>query len=287
MAIASLFDSTACRLGEGALWHPDRGELFWVDILDGLVFARGEGASRRWRCRGAVSALGIVDERTLLVAHERSLLTLDLDDGTQTPLVALEADDPRTRSNDGRADPWGGFWIGTMGRAAEPGLGAIYRFHCGMLHRLVPEITIPNAIAFSPDRHWMSFADSARGTIWRQPLDAQGWPRGEPAAFAVWPEGSGVPDGAVFDAEGCLWVAVWGGSAVVRLSPEGEEIDRVSLPASQVTCPAFGGPDLTTLFATTAADGLSGQALERELGAGCVFTLPTAVSGLPEPRVIL
>jgi sugar lactone lactonase YvrE len=287
MATASLFDSTPCRLGEGALWHPDRGDLLWVDILDGLVFARGAGTTRRWRCRGAVSALGIVDNRTVLVAHERSLLTLDLETGTETPLIALEADEPRTRSNDGRADPWGGFWIGTMGRSAEPGLGAIYRFHGGTLHRLVSPVTIPNAIAFSPDRRWMTFADSARGTIWRQPLDGEGWPKGEPVVFARWDKASGVPDGAVFDTEGCLWVALWGGSAVLRLSPEGHEIDRVALPTSQVTCPAFGGPDMTTLFATTAADGLSGRALEKETGAGCVFALPVAVPGVAEARVVL
>ncbi|AFK55653.1 Smp-30/Cgr1 family protein (plasmid) [Tistrella mobilis KA081020-065] len=280
---ARIYDARICRLGEGPLWHPRRGQLFWFDILDRRLLSRspaGDGLS--WLFPDMVSAAGWVDDDRLLIASERALFVFDLQTSTRTDLAALEADNPLTRSNDGRADPWGGFWIGTMAKTGAPGHGSIYRWYRGRLARLRGGIGIPNAICFAPDRSVACYADTREGIIWRQPLDAEGWPRGAPEVFLdLRPDGI-HPDGAVIDAEGCLWNARWGTGQVVRYSPAGDVIATITLPVAQTTCPAFGGPDFRSLYVTSAADG------DPSPDAGLTWlAAETAVPGLPEPRVIL
>jgi len=280
MSLASPVSSTACALGEGPLWHPERGQLFWFDIDAHRLYTREDGIERHWQFDLPVSAAGWIDRDTLLVASAKALLRFDLRDGSQTQLVALEADDPRTRSNDGRADPWGGFWIGTMGRTAEPGLGAIYRFYRGELRKLASSITISNAICFAPDRQAAYYCDTADGRILRQPLDGNGWPCGAPSVFVDARGAAWGPDGAVVDAQGCLWNAQWGASRVARYGEDGTLLSAWPLPVPHVTCPAFGGPGLSTLFVTTAADGTANP------GSGVTYALETGIAGQLEHRVI-
>lgn len=271
-------DARTCRLGEGALWHPGRATLYWFDILAKRLLTQG---AESWRFEEHVSAAGWIDATRLLVASETALLTLDLDSGAREEVCPLEADRPDTRSNDGRADPWGGFWIGTMGKAAEPDAGAIYRYYRGALRRLFAPITISNAIAFSPDRRWAYFTDTATRVIQRVALgDADGWPIGAPEVFA---HAEGSPDGAVCDAAGNLWNAEWGSGRVTVYSPQGAVMRRVPLPAKHVTCPSFGGADLGTLFVTSARVGLGAA----DAAQGQTFAIPGMGPGLPEPRVIL
>ncbi|WP_449221380.1 SMP-30/gluconolactonase/LRE family protein [Tistrella mobilis] len=280
---ARIYDTRICRLGEGPLWHPRRGQLFWFDILGGRLLSRSPaGEDLSWLFPEMVSAAGWVDDDHLLIASERALFVFDLETGNRTDLAALEADDPLTRSNDGRADPWGGFWIGTMAKTGAPGHGAIYRWYGGRLERLRGGMGIPNAICFAPDRSAAWYADTSDAVIWRQPLDAAGWPEGAPQVFVdLRPEGI-HPDGAVVDAEGCLWNARWGAGQVVRYSPEGKVIDSIALPVAQTTCPAFGGTDLKSLYVTSAADG------DTSPDAGLTWLVADmAVTGLPEPRVVL
>ena len=116
---ATVYDDRPCELGEGPLWHPLRRELFWFDILGKRMLARKGDATREWRFDRHASAAGWVDETTLLIATETDLSRFDIATGRLEPIAPLEADMPATRSNDGRADPFGGFWIGTMGKRAE------------------------------------------------------------------------------------------------------------------------------------------------------------------------
>ena len=141
MAELEIWDDTPCILGEGPLWHPLRGQLFWFDIVKHRLYTRENGKHRSWAFEEHVSAAGWVDETRLLIASETRLFTFDVDSGLRRDVHALEADNRVTRSNDGRADPWGGFWIGTMGKKAEPGAGAIYRYFKGELRTLYPGIT--------------------------------------------------------------------------------------------------------------------------------------------------
>ncbi len=158
---AQIFDHTPCKLGEGPLWHPLRNELFWFDIIGKTLFCRGNDATKSWKFSEHVSVAGWIDENTLLVASETALLRFEIESGKSEIVHLLEADNPITRSNDGRADPWGGFWIGTMGKNAEREAGAIYRFFHGELRVLYPRITISNAICFAPGGRFAYFADTA------------------------------------------------------------------------------------------------------------------------------
>jgi sugar lactone lactonase YvrE len=193
----------------------------------------------------------------------------------------LDAENPVTRSNDGRADPYGGFWIGTMGKKAEPGAGAIYRYYRGEVRRLYANISISNGICFSPDGTTAYFTDTPTRKIMQVNMDSDGWPEGEPDVFVDMNEEGLNPDGAVVDASGRLWNAQWGANRVACYGPDGRFLSEVRFSARQVTCPAFGGDRMRTLFATSAAQGLNGSV------EGQTYFERVAIPGQAEHQVIL
>ncbi|MEM9576623.1 MAG: SMP-30/gluconolactonase/LRE family protein [Pseudomonadota bacterium] len=282
-----VFDDRACTLGEGPLWHPLRKQLFWFDIMERKLMTRDATGPQEWSFDDYVSAAGWVDEHSLLIASASALWRFDLSNGTRTRICPLEAENPTTRSNDGRADPWGGFWIGTMGLNAETGAGAIYRYYQGTLRKLFAEITISNAICFAPDRSTAYFTDTARGQVMKVALDREGWPTGEPAVFVDLRSDGLNPDGALVDAEGNLWIAQWGTSQVAGYSPEGAFIDAIPLPARHVTCPAFGGADFGSMFVTSAKQGLPEDIIAGSPQQGMTFVIGGVTRGVAEPRVLL
>ena len=277
------YDERICALGEGPLWHPEREQLFWCDILGKRLLSVDGTHQQHWQFDEHVSAAGWVDDNTLLVAAETALYRFDIATGQKDVVVPLEADNPHTRSNDGRADSRGGFWIGTMDLGGEPAAGAIYRYYRGELRLLYSAVSIPNAICFSTDGQFAFFTDTARRQVMRQPLDSAGWPVGLPLPhidFNTWCQN---PDGAVVDEEGFLWVALWGSYLVARFTPQGKLDQEVSVPVVQPSCPAFGGKDLRTLFVTSATQDLAGAS---EWDGKTLQTL-VAVAGQREHRVIL
>ena len=282
--MAEVFDPRPSFLGEGPLWHPLRRELFWFDIIGKRMLSRKGDATREWTFDEHVSAAGWVDAETLLIASETGLWRFDIGSGGRTKLVDLEADRPDTRSNDGRADPWGGFWIGTMGKKAEAEAGSIYRFYRGELRKVAEKISISNAICFAPDRTCAYFADTLRQTVWRQPLDAEGWPQGEGAVFLDLRDQGLWPDGAVVDAEGGFWNAQWGAGRVARYLTDGTFDRALTLPAPHVSCPAFAAG---RLLVTTAREGLDEAALAAAPLSGQVFDLGPVAGARDEPPVVL
>ncbi len=284
----SIYDETPCTLGEGALWHPERQQLFWFDIIGKRLLTREGGVTRDWTFDEHVSAAGWIGRDQLLVASETALSVLDLVSGRREMVHPLEAKNPATRSNDGRADPWGGFWIGTMGKRGEADAGAIYRMYRGEVRWLHSPITIPNAICFSQDRQYAYFADTPRRTIWRQRLrETDGWPVDDPEVFVDGTSERLLPDGAVVDTEGQLWNAQWGAGRVVCYDREGLPVKTIAFPVPNTTCPAFGGPDLGTLYVTSARQGMSAEAKAAHPASGKTFTTATDAHGQAEPKVIL
>ncbi len=282
MTEAQTFSDTACALGEGPLWHPEREQLFWFDILGKRLLTRTQAGEHHWQFDECVSAAGWADRDILLIASETGLYRFEIETGHRDLVIALEAENPVTRSNDGRADPWGGFWIGTMGYDSEPKAGAIYRWYRGELRKLVDAVTISNAICFAPDKSCAYFTDTADGRILRQPLQAaNGWPDGEAQVFLDFRNDRFCPDGAVVDADGCLWSAQWGAGRVARYDPDGRFLSAVTVPTPQTSCPAFGGADLTTLYITTAAVGVD------QPPAGQTFEYASGIVGQREHRIIL
>ena len=272
-----IYDARQCTLGEGPLWHPLRNDLFWFDILQNKLLTKRQ----EWTFDMAVSAAGWVDHDTLLLASARGLHRFAITTGGLDLICPLEADNPKTRSNDGRADPQGGFWIGTMGYQAEPQAGAIYRYYRDALRLLYPNITIANAICFAPDGKTAYFTDTPNRIIHKVALDKDGWPARPPEPHIDLRAEDHAPDGAVVDAAGNLWNAQWGSARIAAYDPNGQFLTSIDLPARQATCPAFGGDNLHSLFCTSAADGLDGP------DDGKTFSINSDYIGQTEHRVIL
>ncbi len=279
--------TTPCLLGEGAMWHPGLGRLFWVDVLSRRLHWHEDGRTGTHQFDEMISAAAWIDEGSLLVATEAGLVLHDLGSGRSETLAPLEADRPETRSNDGRADPWGGFWIGTMGKQAEKGAGAIYRYFRGEVRLLFPGLSIPNAICFAPGGEIAYFADTPRQTVWRQGLGPDGWPAGEPEVWLRLEEDGLFPDGAVVDTEGRFWCAEWGAGRVACHAPDGSFLRAVEGIAAHASCPAFGGAEMTTLYCTTARQGISEARLAAEPDHGRTFAATGVAQGQAEHRVIL
>ena len=277
-------DTRQCSLGEGAFWHPTRKQFFWFDILEKKLLTVDNGNPLEWQFDEHVSAAGWIHENCLLIASETKLFSFNLDTSNVGDVCELEASIDDNRSNDGRADPWGGFWISTMGKGAEQNAGSIYRYYNGELRQLHDGITIPNSICFSPDETCAYFSDTSRKIIFKQILtNEDGWPAGEAEVFANF-SGEGLnPDGAVVDKNGNIWCAFWGASQIICLSSDGRIVRRVKVPARQPSCIAFGGDDFKTLYITSARQGL----ISKSEMDGQTFRVKSDLMGLPEPRVIL
>ncbi|SHE52811.1 Sugar lactone lactonase YvrE [Modicisalibacter ilicicola DSM 19980] len=278
-----------CELGEGPQWHAAAGRLYWCDILEGrlhwLVPASGEtGHADFGHC---ISLAVPLAHGGVLVVGESALERFDPASGQREHLLDFEADDPVTRSNDGRVDRHGSLWLSSMGKAAEQGAGSLYRLHRGELVKLRGNLTIPNAICFSAGGEYAHFADTALGVVYRWALDGEGWPQGEPVAWADFSTRSGNPDGAVIDREGAMWLALWGAGKVLRLDGEANITDEIVLPTAQPSCPAFGGEHLDRLYVTTAREGMDADQRAREPTAGDLFIAELDVPGLAEPPLRL
>ena len=286
--MSEVFDTTPCQLGEGPLWHPARGQFFWFDITNGRLLTQETGKTRIVQFDEMVSAAGWVDDTSLLIASETRFFHFDLETERREDVEGLEADNPVTRSNDGRADPWGGFWIGTMGKNAEAGAGSIYRYYDGRVTQLFENIRVSNAICFSPDRKYAYYTDTPTEQVMRQALEPdRGWPDGEPEVWLAPGTDGFHPDGAVVDAAGNFWNAQWGAARVDVFGPDASFLKSVSFNAAHTSCPAFGGADLSTLFCTSARQGLSADELENGMQHGMTFAQPEAGKGQAEHRVKL
>lgn len=277
------FDDRSCHLGEGALWHPLRKQFFWFDILERKLMSRDGSGAQEWALPQLSSAAGWVDADRLLIASEIGLAVLDLTSGAQTPLAAIEDHIPATRSNDGRADRQGGFWIGTMGKAAEPRAGTIWRWYRGELRPLIEGITTPNAICFAADGRTAFYADTPTGMVWAQPLDGDGWPDGDRQLYLDLSPMGLSPDGAVIDSTGAFCVACWGDGAVLRFDASGAVLDRLAVGGRNSSCPAFGGADMRDLLVTTAREGIE----DPDPAQGQTWLVRAPAPGLPEPQVLL
>jgi sugar lactone lactonase YvrE len=288
--MSAVFDHRRCELGEGPIWHPIREQLFWFDIKGRRLLTVSADGPEEWAFPEMVSAAGVISRDELLIASETALLRFNLVTGARETVTPLEAGDPSTRSNDGRADPQGGFWIGTMGTVEGAGTGpkgSIWRFHKGELRRLFAPIAISNAICFAPDGRTAHFADTVTGRVMRVALDADGWPVGQPSVYLDLTAEGLNPDGAVVDRDGLLWLAEWGSSRVSAYAPDGARVRSVGFNAPHTSCPAFGGDGGTTLFCTSALHLMDDAARAAHPNAGKTFMAPGIARGQSEHLVIL
>jgi sugar lactone lactonase len=285
----SILCDERCHLGEGPTYDAATDTAWWVDILNGRLFEAhlGSGQAHIHELGRMASALARIDAGRQLIAAEDGLYIRSVADGSLVLYRPLEADSPGTRSNDARVHASGTFWIGTMGRRAEAGAGAIYALYRGDVLRLFAGITIPNAICFSPDGVLGYFADTATNVLYRVLLNPlNGLPRGAPEVL-LRHRGVGGLDGAVVDGDGLIWNARWGGGCVDVYSPQGVHLRCLHVPARQASCPAFVGPDLSRLLVTSAWQDMDEAARAADPEHGRTFVIEAAARGRAEPDVKL
>lgn len=268
--------------GEVPIWDARRGTLWWTDIQGQRLLAH-EPATGRNETYNLPSMAGLIALRkdgSLLLGLEDGLYPFEPAGGLGSRLVAVEDDNPNTRINDGKVDPVGRLWFGTMNKTGPGGpVGAIYRLDPdGKLDVVRRDVTVPNAFAFSPDGGTLYFSDSITGTIEAFPYDVQTGRIGAGRPFVSY-SGEGRCDGACIDAEGALWVAVVGGGRVERYLADGSLDMVVALPVSRPTMPMLGGHDGRTLYITSQRRFLSAQRLSEEPFAGDLLAVRVDVSG--------
>ncbi len=264
-------------IGEGPVWDEHGGRLFWVDITAGIVhrWSPREGDDRVLEVGQPVGslALGVQGGMVLAVRDGFALIPAGVD--RVSAVVDVEREATSSRMNDGRCDVAGRFWAGTMDRDHRPRAGAVYRLEPieGTLSatRVIAGVTISNGIDWSPRSDLMYFVDSQTQRIDTFDFDAVSGELGDRRVFVEIPPVDGLPDGIAVDTDGYVWVALFGAGAVRRYSPGGC-IDRdIRLPVTLVTSVAFGGPDLSDLYITTARHRLTPQEHARQTHAGSVF----------------
>jgi sugar lactone lactonase YvrE len=286
---AEVCTTDAFYLGENCRWDEVRGELYWVDLDAGRFYrAKANGTKveviRTYEVDGCLCAVAPTQDRSegWIVAVNQSIALLD-ESGHLRELARPEAhNETKVRMNDGAADPWGRFWIGSMAFDAEAGRGSLYRFDESTgVSKVLGDLTIANGLGWSPDLRTMYFVDSVPGTIHAFDVDDTGEISNKRLFAEFDAPHEGAPDGLCVDAEGGVWVAVWGGYEVRRYAPTGELTTRVRVPTAQPACCAIGGANGTTLYITTAREDMSDELLAREPDAGRLFCAEVNVRGLP------
>jgi sugar lactone lactonase YvrE len=267
--------------GEGPVWHPSFAGVRWVDMLAGdILELRGPDAVTRTHVGTVAAAFRPRKGGGVVLADERGFVLLAADLTVERRLPPLW-DDPNVRMNEGGADPAGNFWCGSMAYDQTPGAGAVYRLTPDLdAEKVIDDVTVSNGFGFSPDGTRAYYVDTPTRRI--DVFDFTDGTLMNRRTAAEVAEGPGNPDGLTVDAEGCVWVALYGGAAVHRYSPDGELLAVVPLPVEKITACTFGGPDLDRLYVTTSRENLDDAGRAEQPLAGALFTVDVpGVRGLP------
>ena len=279
-------------LGESPLWHPVEQVLYHCDIPGHTLnrFDPASSAHAHWRFDTDVACCAPMLDGALLLAMRDGLWRFDPATGQRSALAEPPYDMATERFNDGKCDPRGRFWVGTIYEPRDPPNAALYRFSDGVLTRQADRITVSNGLAWSPDGRTMYWSDTQAHSVYAFDFDPASGGLSQRRVFANFaakqPGESldaygGRPDGAAVDVEGCYWVAMFEGQRLLRLSPDGALLREVRLPVRCPTMPCFGGADLKTLYITTARENRPVAELAAQPLAGCVLSLRVDVPGLP------
>lgn len=286
----------AALLGESPLWHPDEQQLYWCDIPGRAIHRWNPRSARHqhWPMPSEPASIAPLLGGGLLVAMRDGLWRLDTDTGQRHAVAPPPYDPACQRFNDGKADAAGRFWVGTIDDRRLP-QAALFRHDPGApadaaLVQVAEGITVSNGLGFSPDGRTLYWSDTkahqvmafdldpASGALSRRRTFQSFAPRAEGQALDHY---GGRPDGAAVDAEGAYWVAMFEGQRLLRFAPDGALLDELPLPVRCPTMPCFGGPDLKTLYVTTARENRPAEELAQQPLAGCVLQRTVAVPGLP------
>jgi len=272
--------SLQCSLGEGPLWW--NGGLWFTDIKQKILycFDPAGGAPRSWPAPSEVGFLAPLPNGHFIAGTKAGLQDFDPATGVFSLIREVEPDRPGNRLNDGAVDAKGRLWFGSMDDSETSPSGKLYRFHRGEVLAMDSGYVITNGPAFSPDGRVLYHTDTLARRIYAFDLGPDGGLANK-RVFVEIEDGAGYPDGLVVDQEGSVWTGLFGGWGVRRYSPQGRLQQTVPFPVANVTKMAFGGPDLKTVYTTTARKGLDATALAAQPLAGGLFCFATDTPGQP------
>ncbi len=272
-----VIDTEPALLGEGPVWDAHRQCICWVDILNGHIheFTPTRNTYRQIQVNDMVGAVALRTNGHFIAALKSGLAFVNRDTGAVQMLHHPEVHLPGNRFNDGKCDPAGRFWVGTMALSEEPGAGSLYMIEKDLSHsRKIEGVTISNGMAWSPDHKTFYYIDTPTMEVVAYDYDIRtGEIAGKRTAITI-PENQGFPDGMTIDREGMLWIAHWDGWQVTRWDPgAGTQLLSLSLPVARVTSCTFGGADFQDLYITTARVGLTEEQLAQQPLAGRLFVV--------------
>jgi sugar lactone lactonase YvrE len=275
------------ELGEGPVWDAAAGCLWFVDILRGRLhrFEPNSSDLRTFDVGRMVGAVSPTEAGDLLLAVHDGFARFDPGTGRLSMIAEVEADRPDQRMNDGKCDPAGRFWAGTMALDERAGAGALYRLDPdGQVHTVLRHVSISNGLDWSADGRLMYFVDSPTQSIDVFDFDVTAGTLANRRTIVRIGPAHGTPDGLTLDAEGYIWVSLWGGGGVRRYAPDGHLDAIVRVPTTYTTSCTFGGADLRDLYITTATIRLSDNERADQPPAGGLFRFRPAVGGRPPNR---
>jgi len=275
---------TQSDLGEGAIWNHKTGELLWVNITGKILnFYNPELKNNKEMFTGQMIGTVVPAESgVVMVALENGFYQFDPETGSKKLIANPEEGIEGNRFNDGKCDPAGRFWAGTMNMNGKKEAGTLYRLDPdSTIHPMIENVSISNGIVWSADATKMYYIDTPTQKVMAWDYDNATGEISNPRTAVEVPSEMGSPDGMTIDADGNIWVALWGGSAVGCWNPDtGELLHTIDVPAKNVTSCAFGDEDLGTLYITTARQGTSDEELEKFPNAGGVFKTRPGVKGV-------
>lgn len=281
---AELVLDARAELGEGALWDTGRGVLYWVDItgMSVHIWDPRTGKDRGFAIGQIVGTVVPCVKGDLLLAIHHGIARFDPETGKVTVIADPERDTPSHRFNDGKADPAGRFWAGTMEMSGKAGEGTLYCLEPGgALRPMLRGVAVSNGIVWSADERTMYYIDTPTYEISAFDYDKSTGSITNRRAVVRIPREMGMPDGMAIDVTGTLWVAMYGGHGVTRWDPRsGKHLSTWKVPVTNAASCAFGGPGMDELYVTTARLGLDPAALAREPQAGAIYRFRPGVRGV-------
>lgn len=276
------------ELGEGSLWDTEQQRLYWVDIVQQKVFCFDprNGSNLAFDVGESVGTVVLTKQGLLLLALRSGFATLDPRSGRLQRLSDPEAHLEGNRFNDGKCDPRGRFWAGTMVEKGPSGGANLYCLHRDLrVERVLEGVSCSNGLAWTADERRLYYVDTPTRQVHAFDFDAEtGALSGRRVVFEV-PAELGAPDGMTIDSDDHLWLALWGGGRVVRVDPVAGKLEtELAIPAHNVTSCAFGGEGLNDLYVTTARVGTPAERLAALPLAGSLFRVRLPWHGVPAPR---
>lgn len=283
---ASLAYEAKSELGEGALWDSRIQRLWWVDILKSRLhrFDPGSGNNETFEVGSLVGTVVPEEGRAVALAVKNGFASFDPESGKLEMLAAMEHENPTIRFNDGKCDPAGRFWAGTMALGGREGAGSLFCLLGDLsVSRKIKGVSISNGLAWNPQADKMYYIDTPTQRILEFAYDNASGNISSPRVCFELKSDEGWPDGCCMDSEGRLWVAIWGEGKVLRINPAtGERLAEVTVKGvRQTTSCALGGPDLSTLYITSARERFNDEDGKLQPLAGSLFSAEVGVKGLP------